>query len=162
SGAGAERSARWSGRVARTAPRRISSAASRPCRMRSDCPSKRPWQSTQRTPATASSSSPAGGVSATPPTSRRPPGSPGTCPPSGAAGERRGVLLTRGRPGAALRRDGGTAVKIVAAGMVSDVPGQGGATWAVLQYVLGLRRLGHDVVLIEPVRSLERSARYFR
>jgi len=28
--------------------------------------------------------------------------------------------------------------------------------------VLGLRRLGHDVVLIEPVRSLERSAPYFR
>jgi hypothetical protein len=53
-------------------------------------------------------------------------------------------------------------VKIVAAGMVSDVPGQGGASWAVLQYVLGLRRLGHDVVLIEPVRSLERSAPYFR
>ena len=53
-------------------------------------------------------------------------------------------------------------MKIVAAGMVSDVPGQGGASWAVLQYVLGLRRLGHDVVLIEPVRSLERSAPYFR
>jgi hypothetical protein len=53
-------------------------------------------------------------------------------------------------------------VKIVVAGMVSDVPGQGGASWAVLQYVLGLRRLGHEVVLIEPVRSLERSAGYFR
>jgi hypothetical protein len=53
-------------------------------------------------------------------------------------------------------------VKIVVAGMVSDVPGQGGASWAVLQYVLGLRRLGHEVVLIEPVRSFERSARYFR
>ena len=53
-------------------------------------------------------------------------------------------------------------MKIVVAGMVSDVPGQGGASWAVLQYVLGLRRLGHEVVLIEPVRSLERSAGYFR
>jgi hypothetical protein len=53
-------------------------------------------------------------------------------------------------------------VKIVVAGMVSDVPGQGGASWAVLQYVLGLRRLGHEVLLIEPVRSLERSAGYFR
>jgi hypothetical protein len=53
-------------------------------------------------------------------------------------------------------------VKIVVAGMVSDVPGQGGASWAVLQYALGLRRLGHEVVLIEPVRSLERSAQYFR
>ena len=53
-------------------------------------------------------------------------------------------------------------MKIVVAGMVSDVPGQGGASWAVLQYVLGLRRLGHEVVLIEPVRSFERSAGYFR
>jgi hypothetical protein len=53
-------------------------------------------------------------------------------------------------------------VKIVVAGMVSDVPGQGGASWAVLQYVLGLRRLGHEVVLMEPVHSLERSAGYFR
>jgi hypothetical protein len=53
-------------------------------------------------------------------------------------------------------------VKIVVAGMVSDVPCQGGASWAVLQYALGLRRLGHQVVLIEPVRSLERSAGYFR
>ena len=53
-------------------------------------------------------------------------------------------------------------MKIVVAGMVSDVPAQGGASWAVLQYVLGLRRLGHEVVLIEPVRSLERSAQYFR
>jgi hypothetical protein len=53
-------------------------------------------------------------------------------------------------------------VKVVVAGMVSDVPGQGGASWAVLQYVLGLRRLGHEVVLVEPVRSLERSAGYFR
>lgn len=53
-------------------------------------------------------------------------------------------------------------MKIVVAGMVSDVPNQGGASWAVLQYVLGLRRLGHQVVLVEPVRSLERSAQYFR
>jgi hypothetical protein len=53
-------------------------------------------------------------------------------------------------------------VKVIVAGMVSNVPGQGGASWAVLQYVLGLRRLGHEVVLIEPVRSLERSADYFR
>lgn len=53
-------------------------------------------------------------------------------------------------------------MKIVVGGMTSDVPGQGGATWAVLQYVLGLRKLGHHVVLVEPVRSLERSAGYFR
>ena len=35
--------------------------------------------------------------------------------------------------------------------MIAADPGQGGASWAVLQYVLGLRRLGCDVHLIEPV-----------
>jgi hypothetical protein len=53
-------------------------------------------------------------------------------------------------------------MKIVVGGMVSDIPGQGGATWAVLQYALGLRRLGHEVVLLEQVSSLERSAGYFQ
>lgn len=56
---------------------------------------------------------------------------------------------------------------IVVSGMVAGNPHQGGATWAVLQYVLGLRRLGHDVFLIEPVvleGPLEESvqAAYFR
>jgi hypothetical protein len=37
--------------------------------------------------------------------------------------------------------------------MVAGNPEQGGATWAVLQYVLGLRRLGHDVFLVEPVHE---------
>jgi hypothetical protein len=35
--------------------------------------------------------------------------------------------------------------------MIAGDPYQGGATWAVLQYWLGLRRLGHDVYFIEPV-----------
>src|SRR5882672_9938551 len=35
--------------------------------------------------------------------------------------------------------------------MMAGDPGQGGATWAVLQYVLGLRQLGHDVHFVEPV-----------
>jgi len=35
--------------------------------------------------------------------------------------------------------------------MVAGDPEQGGAAWAVLQYVLGLQRMGHDVYLIEPV-----------
>ena len=64
-------------------------------------------------------------------------------------------------------------VVIVVAGMIAGDPYQGGATWAVLQYVLGLRELGHDVYFIEPVAadklrpggtSLSRStsAAYFR
>lgn len=46
-------------------------------------------------------------------------------------------------------------MRIFVSGMVAGEPGQGGAAWAVLQYVLGLRRLGHDVVLVEPVEEIE-------
>jgi len=46
-------------------------------------------------------------------------------------------------------------VRVIVSGMVAGEPGQGGAAWAVLQYVLGLRRLGHDVVLVEPVEEIE-------
>jgi hypothetical protein len=42
---------------------------------------------------------------------------------------------------------------IVVSGMIATDPHQGGATWAVLQYVLGFGRLGHDVYFIEPVRT---------
>ena len=53
-------------------------------------------------------------------------------------------------------------LRIVVAGMIAGDPGQGGATWAVLQYVLGLRRLGHDVLLVEPVEALSDDVvRYF-
>jgi hypothetical protein len=38
-------------------------------------------------------------------------------------------------------------------GMISGVPRQGGATWAVLQYLLGFKRLGYDVHFIEPVEE---------
>jgi glycosyltransferase involved in cell wall biosynthesis len=41
--------------------------------------------------------------------------------------------------------------RVLVAGMLAGVPGQGGATWAVLQYLLGLRRLGHDVMLVEQI-----------
>ena len=44
-------------------------------------------------------------------------------------------------------------ISILIAGMVAGHPGQGGAAWAVLQYVLGLRSLGHDVTLVEPVKA---------
>jgi hypothetical protein len=37
--------------------------------------------------------------------------------------------------------------------MTASVPGHGGATWAALQYVLGLRALGHDVLLLDEVRG---------
>jgi len=42
---------------------------------------------------------------------------------------------------------------VLVAGMMAGDPGQGGATWAVLQYVLGLRELGHDVYFVEPIAS---------
>jgi hypothetical protein len=37
--------------------------------------------------------------------------------------------------------------------MLAGNPHQGGATWAVLQYALGLRRLGHQVHIVEPVAA---------
>src|SRR4051812_46463996 len=62
---------------------------------------------------------------------------------------------------------------ILFSGMIAADPWQGGATWAVLQYLLGLRRLGHDVLFVEPIKpsslrpagaSLDQSANaeYFR
>jgi hypothetical protein len=64
-------------------------------------------------------------------------------------------------------------LKILVSGMIAGVPNQGGASWSILQYVLGLTALGHEVVLVEPVDTaslgpagapLERSsaAAYFR
>jgi hypothetical protein len=44
-----------------------------------------------------------------------------------------------------------TRLTIVVSGMIAGDPHQGGATWAVLQYALGLRALGHHIVLIEPI-----------
>jgi hypothetical protein len=52
----------------------------------------------------------------------------------------------------------------IVSGMIAAHPGQGGAAWAVLQYLLGFRRLGFDVLFVEPVDSDDlpnsRSARY--
>jgi hypothetical protein len=54
-------------------------------------------------------------------------------------------------------------MRVLVSGMVAGEPNQGGAAWAVLQYVLGLRRLGHQVVLVEPVESLQpQSVEYLR
>jgi len=51
--------------------------------------------------------------------------------------------------------------RILVSGMIAGDPHQGGATWAVLQYVLGLRRLGHDVWFIEPVNDDFAGTEYF-
>jgi glycosyltransferase involved in cell wall biosynthesis len=40
---------------------------------------------------------------------------------------------------------------VMVSGMVAGVPGQAGASWSVLQWVLGLKELGHRVVLVEEV-----------
>lgn len=48
---------------------------------------------------------------------------------------------------------------IIVSGMIAADPWQGGATWAVLQYVLGLKRLDHEIYLIEPIP--EKSLRPF-
>ena len=57
--------------------------------------------------------------------------------------------------------------------MIAADPFQGGASWAVLQYLLGFRELGHEIVFVEPIKesslrpagsSLEcsQNAAYFR
>jgi hypothetical protein len=40
-------------------------------------------------------------------------------------------------------------MRVLLSGMLVRDPHQGGATWAVLQWVLGLRALGHDVTVVE-------------
>jgi hypothetical protein len=42
---------------------------------------------------------------------------------------------------------------IVVSGMFGGEPGYGGATWAALQYALGLRKLRQDVLVVELVRE---------
>ncbi len=44
-------------------------------------------------------------------------------------------------------------LRILFGGAFARVPRQGGLDWVVLQYVLGLRRLGHEVLLVEPVSA---------
>jgi hypothetical protein len=44
-------------------------------------------------------------------------------------------------------------LRVLVSGMIAGDPYQGGATWAVLQYLLGFRRLGCDVHFVEPVRA---------
>jgi len=64
-------------------------------------------------------------------------------------------------------------MNIILSGMIASVPRQGGATWAVLQYVLGFQRLGHEVYFVEPLAesalrpaeaplALSTNAAYFR
>lgn len=54
-------------------------------------------------------------------------------------------------------------LRIAFSGMLAGDPHQGGASWAVLQYVLGLLRLGHDVVFVEPVERADAEVvDYFR
>ena len=40
---------------------------------------------------------------------------------------------------------------VLCSGMIAADPHYGGATWAVLQYLLGFAHLGHDVYFVEPV-----------
>jgi len=44
-------------------------------------------------------------------------------------------------------------MKVVFAGMLAADAAHGGAAWAVLQYILGLKHLGHDVCFVEPISS---------
>ena len=52
-------------------------------------------------------------------------------------------------------------MRILVAGMVAAHPHQGGATWAVLQYVRGLEQLGHELWLVDPAEPTAESEGYF-
>jgi hypothetical protein len=53
-------------------------------------------------------------------------------------------------------------LRILFSGMVAGDPEQGGASWSILQYLLGFRALGHEVRLVEPVDRLHpRVVSYF-
>jgi hypothetical protein len=47
----------------------------------------------------------------------------------------------------------GHKLTIILSGMIAAVPHQGGAVWAVLQYLMGFRRLGHEVYFVEPLKK---------
>src|SRR5215208_6173746 len=47
----------------------------------------------------------------------------------------------------------GQRLTILFSGMIAADPHQGGATWAVLQYLLGLKQLGHEVHFVEPIKA---------
>ena len=64
-------------------------------------------------------------------------------------------------------------LRIIVSGMIAADPHQGGATWSILQYLMGFGQLGHDVWFVEqiPAASLQphggplsasANARYFR
>lgn len=54
-------------------------------------------------------------------------------------------------------------LRIVVAGRIAGTPTQAGNTWAMLQYVIGLRQLGHDVWFVDVIDELSPSgAAYFR
>ena len=48
-----------------------------------------------------------------------------------------------------------SAPAVIVSGMIAATPGQGGAAWAILQYLLGLRRLGCRVHFVEPIDTPE-------
>ena len=50
-----------------------------------------------------------------------------------------------------VNRAAGSAPSVIVSATIAETPRQGGATWAILQYLLGLRRLGCRVHFVEPV-----------
>lgn len=49
----------------------------------------------------------------------------------------------------------GERLRILVSGRIAATPDQGGATWAVLQYLVGLRELGHDVWFVEAIPAAQ-------
>jgi hypothetical protein len=62
------------------------------------------------------------------------------------------VTLDARHPGASSPAE---RLRILVSGRIAATPHQGGATWAVLQYLLGLRELGHDVWFVEAIPAAQ-------
>jgi hypothetical protein len=53
-----------------------------------------------------------------------------------------------------MSASGNEPLRILVSGMIAAVPHHGGATWAVLQYLLGFARLGHEVTFVEQLEPV--------
>lgn len=53
------------------------------------------------------------------------------------------------------RTGSGPGLRILVSGRIATTSQQGGATWAVLQYLLGLRQLGHEIWFVESVPAAQ-------
>src|SRR4051794_27034189 len=73
------------------------------------------------------------------------------CPPTNGRCATDPAMTTLGRSMAREYSGVFGAPAVIVSGMIAATPNRGGATWAILQYLIGLRSLGCAVTFVEPV-----------